>query len=159
MPEAPQVAVQPELILLYNSVIHVGVPLEVGSSRYGRRRIVPITGGYFSGPRLRGTIVEGGADWQFVRQDGVMEIEARYTLKTDDGEFIYLANRGVRAASPEVAQQLLEGEEVSPSSYYFRSVPHFESGAGRYAWLNSIVAIGVGERRPDEVLISVYAVT
>ena len=79
----------------------VDAPLDLGDVGKGRRRIVPISGGEFSGPVLRGTVLPGGADWQIMRSDGVAELEARYTLRTDDGALIDVRNVALRHGPPE----------------------------------------------------------
>ncbi len=155
----PQVSVMPSLNFLYTSIIEVETPLLVGHSPYGERRIINIKGGAFSGPRLSGRVLSGGADWQLIRGDGVAELEARYTLETHDGALIYVANWGLRHGPKEVMERLASGGEVDPSEYYFRTTPIFETGASGYEWLNSLVAIASGERRADEVIITVYEVT
>jgi hypothetical protein len=101
----------------------------------------------------------GGADWQVIRTDGTAELEARYTLETDDGALIYVLNRGIRSASKEVMGRLARGEKVHPREYYFRTTPVFETGAPKYQWLHRLVAVATGERLPDEVIITVYEVT
>jgi hypothetical protein len=83
----------------------VGIPIELGETQFGRRRIVPIESGMVSGPRLDGVILPGGADWQLIRRDGVAEIEARYTLQADDGALIAVINRGVRHGPPDVMRR------------------------------------------------------
>ena len=153
------VPVEPSLRLLYTSSVRLGPPLVVGGALHGERRILPIKGGSFSGPRLSGKILPGGADWQVIRSDGVAELEARYTLETDDGAFIYVLNRGIRSGSKEVMGRLARGEKVHPSEYYFRTWPVFETGAPKYQWLHRIVAVATGERLPNEVIITVYEVT
>jgi hypothetical protein len=82
----------------------------VGDISYGERRIIPITGGSFVGPRLSGRVLPGGADWQVIRRDGITELEARYTLETDDGALIYVLNKGIRSGSKEVMERLARGE-------------------------------------------------
>ena len=101
----------------------------------GGRRIIPIAGGEFSGPKLRGKVLPGGADWQVLRDDGVAELEARYTLRTDDGALIYVRNHALRHGPPEVMAALAAGQPVDPASYYFRGAMFFETGARPYAWL------------------------
>lgn len=81
--------IMPSLRLLYRSVVDIDVPLSVGRLAVGERRIINITGGSFTGPRLSGIILPGGADWQIVRPDGITAVEARYTLQTHDGALIY----------------------------------------------------------------------
>lgn len=154
-----RVPVTPCLAFLYSSVIEVDTPIIVGQGPHGERRIVPIQGGRFSGPRLCGRVLPGGADWQIIRADGITEVEARYTIETDDGCLIYVCNRGLRHGPKEVMKKLASGENVNPSEYYFRTVPIFEASAGRYEWLNGIVAVAAGERRASEVYITVYQVS
>ena len=157
--EIPQVMVKPSLRFLYTSIIEVEAPLAVGYSPYGERRIINLKGGAFSGPRLSGRVLSGGADWQIIRSDGIVEVEARYTLKTHDGSLIYVSNWGLRHGPIEVMERLAAGEVVDPSEYYFRTTPVFETGSPAYEWVNGIVAIAAGERRADAVIITVYEVT
>jgi hypothetical protein len=103
----------------------------IGDSKQGRRQLIPITGGDFSGPNIKGKVLPGGADWQLVRPDGVLEIEARYTIQTEDGVNIGVRNRGI-ALYPPVAQTV-----------YVRTVPEFEAPADSdYAWLNKTIFVG-----------------
>ena len=155
----PTVSVIPTLQLLYTSRIDIAAPLDVGKAPYGQRRIINITGGAFSGPKLSGRVLPGGADWQIVRSDGIVEVEARYTLETHDGALIYISNWGLRHGPPEVIARLGAGEQVDPREYYFRTTPSFETGAAGYAWLNGIIAVAAGERRADAVIITAYEVT
>lgn len=157
--EIPRVSVMPSLKFLYTSSIEIDPPLVVGESPYGERRIINIKGGVFSGPRLSGRVLPGGADWQIIRPDSITEVEARYTLETHDGALIYIYNRGLRHGPPEVIARLASGADVDPGEYYFRTMPVFETGAPDYAWLNGIVAIATGQRQADEVIITVYEVT
>ena len=157
--EVRKVPVEPSLRFLYTSSVEVGNPMIVGSTPYGERRIIPILGGSFAGPKLSGKILPGGADWQIVRTDDTAELEARYTLQTDDGALIYVLNQGIRSGSKEVMGRLAKGEKVHPSEYYFRTRPVFETGAPRYQWLHRVVAVATGERLPNEVIITVYEVT
>jgi hypothetical protein len=152
----PTVSVTPTLRLLYTSRIDIAAPLEVGKTPLGQRRVINITGGAFSGPRLSGRVLPGGADWQVIRSDGIAELDARYTLETDDGALIYITNWGLRHGPPGVIARLSAGENVDPSEYYFRTTPVFETGAPGYAWLNGIIAVAVGERRADAVIITAY---
>jgi hypothetical protein len=147
----------PELAFAFELVAQVGSPLQVGQTPRGRRRVVPILGGSFSGPRLRGRVLPG-ADWQFERGDGVLEAEARYELQLDDGTVVSVVNRGIRRAPAEVMQRLAAGEPVEPESYYFRTTPSFEAPAGPHEWLNGSLFLASGERRPDTVLLRVFEV-
>lgn len=155
----PVVPVAPGLKLLYTSRIDIAAPLDAGKGPHGHRRIINILGGAFSGPRLSGRVLPGGADWQVVRSDGIVEVSARYTLETGDGALIYITNWGLRHGPPEVIARLAAGEPVDAGEYYFRTTPVFETGAANYAWLNGIIAVAAGERRANAVIITAYEVT
>ena len=143
---------------LFKAEITLAKPQELGDTPQGRRRIIGITGGRFSGERLSGRVLPGGADWQVIRADGVADLDARYTLETDDGALIYVRNRGYRHGPAAVLQKLSSGEEVDPGLYYMRTTPSFETGDARYAWLNRIVCVATGARRPAAVELEVYEV-
>jgi len=131
---------------------------ELGDSPLGRRRIIPITGGTFRGERLSGRVLPGGADWQVIRSDGVAELDARYTLETEDKALIYVRNFGYRHGPAEVIKRLAAGEPVDPALYYMRTTPRFETGAERYQWLNRIICVGTGARRASAVELDFYEV-
>jgi hypothetical protein len=131
----------------------VGEPLDFGVTQNGHRRVIPIKGGRVEGARLKGRILPGGADWQILRADGAAELDARYTIETDRGALIYVANRGVRHGPPEVLERLNRGEPVEPGSYYFRSVATFETSAEECVWLTRAIILGTGERYPDKVVL------
>lgn len=147
------VAAAPGLVLAFEARVQVGPPIEVGAVQGGQRRIVPILGGTFEGSGMRGRVLPGGADWQIVRPDGVLEIDTRYTLETDQGKLIYVQNAGLRHAPPEIMAKLMAGQPVDPSLVYFRTVPKFETSAPELAWLTRSIFVGTGERYPTEVLI------
>jgi hypothetical protein len=154
-PPAPGLSTE----LVFEMRVVVDKPLVVGPSSHGLRRVIPIAGGSFAGPAIKGSIVPGGADWQHVRVDGVIELQAKYTLKTDDGVLIYIDNRGLRHASPAVMERLGKGEAVPASDYYFRTIAQFEAPLGsKYEWLNRHLFVGVAERRPDAAVIRFYKV-
>jgi hypothetical protein len=125
----------------------VAPPQKIGAAPHGIRAIAPITGGTFEGPRLRGKVVPGGADWTLLRADGVLELDLRITLETDDGALINMTSFGYRHGPPDVIAALGRGETVDPSSYYFRTTPRFETGAPAYAFLNRLLAVASGDRR------------
>ena len=148
----------PTLELIFEAKVTLDPAQDLGITTYGKRRIIPITGGTFEGPTMRGTILAGGADWQTVRTDGTADLEARYTLKTVDGVLIYIQNKGVRQAKPEVLARLAKGEKVLPSEYYMRTTATFEVAEGKYAWLTKAVVVSTGARLPDHVLLAFYRV-
>ena len=126
---------------LMTVTIAAAPPQKLGTVPHGIRSIVPVTGGDFEGPRLRGKVLPGGGDWLLLRPDGVLELDLRITLETDDHALIYMTFQGLRHGS------------------YFRTLPRFETSTETYEFLNRIVAVGVGEARPggavhriDEIL-------
>jgi hypothetical protein len=144
---------------IFEARVTVNAPLVVGQISHGLRRVVPITGGHFAGPGIKGRVVPGGADWQIVRPDGVIDIHARYTLETDDGVLIMVDNRGMRHAPPAVMERLSKGHAVPGAEYYFRTVAQFEAPIGsRYEWLNRAIFIGVAERHPDSAVIRFHRI-
>lgn len=151
--------VMPRLEHLYRASIAVAAPQLFGPTPQagGERRIINITGGEFEGPELKGRVLEGGADWQVIRQDGVAQLEARFSMQTDDGALLYVCNFGYRHGPPEVIARLFSGEVVDPASYYFRMTPLIETGDARYAWLNGLILVGSGMRTRDRVIYDVHA--
>ncbi|MBT31276.1 MAG: hypothetical protein CMO01_16600 [Thalassobius sp.] len=153
IPQAPDLEYICELQVALESA------MVVGETALGTRRVIPITGGTVEGPKIKANIINGGADWQTLRADGVTELEAHYQFQTDDGEIIYIKNVGLRVATPQVAKLLAEGKSVDASQYYFRAVPKFEANRnGKYHWLNDGIFICTGERLPDAVSIKVWKV-
>ena len=148
----------PELQHLCSIDVDVGPIRDLGPTPHGRRRIIAILGGRVTGPRLEAEIVPGGADWQYVRSDGVLELEARYSIRTKDGTEIAVINRGLRRAPPEIMERMARGEAVDPALVYFRTAPIFEAPAGPYDWLNRSVFLATAARLPDKVQIRVFEV-
>jgi hypothetical protein len=148
----------PELSYVMELRVKVAAPMDVGNIAQGRRRVVPILGGTFDGPDLRGVVLEGGADWQIVRPDGFTILDTRYMLRTDAGQLVYIQNAGVRHAAPEIMRRLLDGESVDPALVYFRTTPVFETAAHELLWLTRSLFVGAGERYPGEVVIRVWRV-
>ena len=138
--------------------VTLAAPQELGETPLGRRRIIGITGGSFRGERLSGRVLPGGADWQVIRPDAVADLDARYTLETTDGALIYVRNRGYRHGPAEVIRKLAAGEPVDPALYYMRTSPRFETGDARYAWLNRMICVATGARRPAAVELEVFEV-
>jgi hypothetical protein len=144
---------------LFTIQMRLHPPQDLGATPFGRRRIIAVAGGEFTGERLRGAVQPlAGSDWLLERADGSYQQDARVTLETDDGALIGMSYRGVRHASAEVAARLARGEVVERTEYYLRTAPLFETSAERYAWINRIVAIGVGGRIPGGIRYEVYEV-
>jgi uncharacterized protein DUF3237 len=150
--------VTPELRHVCDIDVDVGPIRDLGPTPHGRRRIVQILGGRVTGRRLQAEVVPGGADWQYVRADGILELVARYSILTGDGVEIAVTNRGLRRAPPEIMEQMSRGEMVDPALVYCRTVPVFEAPAGPYEWLNASVFVGTAARLPDRVRINVFEV-
>lgn len=131
----------------------------IGAVPQGTRRVTVITGGSFDGPRLRGTVVPGAnAAWVLVGPDDVVRLEARVTLRSEDGAWIYMHYPGIGHGPAEVMRRVNTGQAVDPGEYYFRTAAQFETSAPAYAWLNKLFAIGVGERAADGPKYDVYAI-
>ena len=145
--------------LLMTLQVRVGTPHNLGAVPHGIRRTAPLSGGSFEGPRLRGSVVAGGsAGWQVLRSDGVLEMDLRVTLQTDDGAHISMRSFGLRHGPPEVIAAIGRGETVDPATYYFRTTPRFETAHPAYAFLNRIVAVASGDRRSEGPLYTVHEV-
>jgi hypothetical protein len=121
----------------------------LGTVPHGLRTFVPVSGGDFEGPRLRGRILPGGGDALLLRSDGVLELDLRIVLETDDRALVYMTFQGLRHGPPDVIAALGRGEVVDPARYYFRTAPRFETTSEKYAFLNRILAISESETRPD----------
>ncbi len=145
--------------LLMELRVEVGVAQAIGAVPSGTRRTVPLAGGSFEGPKLRGVVLPGSsADWLLVRPDGVLELDFRATLQTDDGALIAMRSFGLRHGPAEVMAALGRGERVDPDRYYFRTTGRFETAHPRYAFLNRLVAVAVGERRADGPIYTMHEV-
>jgi hypothetical protein len=132
---------------------------ELGDTPAGRRRVFPISGGEFSGERLRGIVLPVvGSDLLLNRPDGSSQQDVRLLLKTDDEALILMTYRGVRHASADVNARLARGEAVAASEYYFRTAPFFETSSEKYSWLNRIITVGVGDRKPVSVIYEVFEI-
>lgn len=131
---------------------------EMGPGRAGQRRIIPIVGGRVEGPAFSGRILNLGADWQTIWNNGVAELDTRYAFETDDGALIEIRNYGYRHGPAEVLQAVARGEDVDPSTYYMCTTAQLETGDARYDWVNRTMFTGVGARLAGQVVISLYAI-
>jgi hypothetical protein len=137
--------------------VTVTTPQSIGAVPHGTRRTVPITGGDFEGPRLRGSVLPGGSgDWLLLRADGVLELDFRATLRTDDGALISMRSFGLRHGPPEVMEALARGEAVDPAAYYFRTTPRFETSHPKYAFLNRRITVATGDRRAEGPIYTIH---
>jgi hypothetical protein len=130
----------------------------IGATPNGNRRVGLVAGGKFEGPKLRGTVLPGGADWIIARPDGATTLDVRIVLETDDGASIGMTYRGMRHGPPAVMEKMNAGQFVDPSEYYFRTAIAFETAAPKYDWLNRIIAVGTGSRPPEGPIYEIFEV-
>jgi len=130
----------------------------VGETPAGLRRIVPVTGGHFTGARLSGTVLPGGADWVINRPDGVMVIDVRLMLETADKALIYLTYQGRFLAEPEIMQRFAKGTLLDPADYSLAIIARFECGAPHHAWLNNAIVVGTGVQTRTGPIYSLFTV-
>jgi Protein of unknown function (DUF3237) len=132
--------------------------LVVGETPGVNRRVGVVPGGVFDGERLRGTVTNGGVDWQTSRKDGATTLDVRLVLRTHDDALIGMSYQGLRHGPPDIIEAIAKGQEVDAAGYYFRTNPMFETAAKKYDWINRILAIGLGHRMPDSVIYSVFEI-
>ena len=123
----------PQLEFALQLKVTLGEAFSIENTQHGRRTVIPITGGTFEGPGIKGTIINGGADYQLANAQGRTELEAIYCIKTDDGVYIHVRNRGIIASGQDA-----DGKP----SFYFRAAPQFEAPAdSKYGWLNNALFV------------------
>lgn len=153
-----------ELVPIMRISVGVRPPISAGETPHGEIRVLPFTDGTWEtittdgAEPATGTVADGGTDWQTVRADGGLEIRAHYMLESSEGERIEVISQGLRHATPDVLRRLADGEPVDPSEYYFRTHLRFATGSERFAHLNRLLGVGVGERDAAGVVITAYAV-
>jgi hypothetical protein len=147
---------QPELKFFADVEVQVDRPQEIGDGPRGRRRLIPILDGQVRGNGWTARVLPGGADFQLIVSETLAELDARYTLETDAGEFIYVHNRAIRSGPADLMAKLARGEPVDPAAIYFRCSPSFETAAPRLAWINERMFVGAGVRKPDRVVLRFF---
>jgi hypothetical protein len=145
----------PQFEFLFTLTAEVGDIVTMGQAPLGERRVVQITGGRFEGPQMRGEVL-AGADWQIVRGDGTIELDARYAIKEASGGIVQVVSQGMRHGAPEVLARLARGEDVPPDQYFFRTVMRFETGASELAFLNKTIAVATAERKARQVELQAW---
>ena len=148
----------PALDFVMRLEVEIGSVIEIGPTRNGQRRIIPITGGRFNGPQLSGRVLAGGGDWQTIRADGVTDLRATYAIETDAGARIEIDNRGYRHGPDAVLERIAAGEGGAPDSYYFQTAPVFITAEPALDWLNRTVFVGSAQRFAAGVVVDVFAV-
>lgn len=132
---------------LFRMHAELNLALDAGEGPLGRRILNSIAAGSFEGSKLRGNLVPGTGDWMLIRRDGVMVVDARVVLKTDDDAIIHMSYGGRISIPSKLLQDARDPDRrhlIDPAEYYFRTTPIFETGAAQYAWLNNVVCLGVG---------------
>lgn len=123
----------PKLEFALQLKVTLGQAFSMENTQHGRRTVIPITGGTFEGPGIKGTIINGGADYQLANAQGRTELEAIYCIKTDDGVYIHVRNRGIIASGKDADDK---------PAFYFRAAPQFEAPAdSKYGWLNDALFV------------------
>jgi len=145
----------PQFEFLFRLTAEVGDIVTMGAAPLGERRVVQIIGGHFEGPQVRGEVL-GGADWQIVRGDGTIELDARYAIKEARGGIVQVISQGLRHGPPEVLARLARGEDVPADQYFFRTVMRFETGASELAFLNKTIAVASAERKARRVELQAW---
>lgn len=149
----------PQLEHVCDLAVTIAAPVEVGHTPAGLRRMIPITGGTVTGPRLNGKVMAGGADFQLILNGGTQaHLDARYVIELDDGSRVFVQNTALRVASLENSQRIMNGQPVDPSAVYFRCQPKLEATTPEWDWLSESQFIGTGRRAPDGVFLSFYRV-
>jgi hypothetical protein len=143
---------------VFTITARIGGVTSAGDIGHGVRRIIPVTGGEVRGERVNGKVCAFGADFQIIRPNELIELEAKYAFETDDGAVVYVENKGLRFGPIELLQQLKRGEPVDPRLIYFRTVPRFETGSEKYRWLMENLFIGSAARHADHVVVDVHQV-
>lgn len=138
------------------STIELGEPMDVGLTPDGFRRIVPILGGSFSGPDVRGRILAFGGDFQTIKPGGQIDLDARYVLQTEESELIYVSNIGNRYVPPEAFSALIARQPVDLSLAKSTGAARLETGSDRLQWVNRTRFFPRGQRGPDGLLLDLY---
>ena len=152
-----------ELAPLLTIHIQAEPPFSMGSTPRGEVRVIRFRGGTFEGDGgveggVRGTVANGGVDWQHVRADGVLEIRAHYLLVTDQEETVEVVSEGIRHAPVGVLDRIAAGEYIPADQYYFRTAIRLTTSSARLDHFNRLIAVSSGERTRDSVRIMVHAV-
>ncbi|MCK1738712.1 DUF3237 domain-containing protein [Bradyrhizobium sp. 138] len=146
---------------LFDIVVDLDPRLNFGAGPVGQRVLFGAAKGSFEGPRLRGEVLRGGGDWALFRADGAMTLDVRLSLRTHDGELIYMTYGGRWVTPQHLRAEMADPAhrtQVDPAGYYFRTNPLFETGSQTYAWLNDIVCVGKGYLVEGAVAYKIFEV-
>lgn len=148
----------PTLVRAFDVRVDVGAPDDHGETDEGRLRLVPILGGAIIG-NGDGEIMPGGGDWQLIRHDGTIQIDATYSARTSSGGLLRIRAKGVRTGSPEVLARLQRGEQVDPSEYYFRTAVSIDSAEPEWEWTQRTLLLASACRQASSVHYRTYRLT
>jgi hypothetical protein len=143
---------------VFTITARIGDVTTAGDTGHGVRRIIPIIGGEVRGENVNGKVLAFGADFQIIRPNELIELEAKYAFETHDGATVYVENKGIRFGPVDLLQKLKRGESVDPKLIYFRTVPKFETGHASYRWLMENLFIASAARHAACVVIDVHQV-
>src|ERR1700748_1780467 len=147
-----------ETTYVFTITARIGEVTIAGETGHGVRRIIPILGGEVRGERVNGKVCAFGADFQIIRPNELIDLEAKYAFETDDGATVYVENKGTRFGPVELLQKLKRNEPVDSKLIYFRTVPRFETGHANYRWLMEHIFVASAARHADRVVIDVHQV-
>ena len=149
----------PQLEHIFSYTADIEEPQQaIGAGPFGHRMIAKVTGGRVEGPRMNGEVLAGGGDWALIDGENTLRLDARITLKTDDGALIFGSYRGlITPIDPATVIKVISGK-AEPGEFYYRTTPAFETGDERYAWLNTTVCVAVGNLSAEGVSYDVFAV-
>jgi len=142
---------------VFTITARIGEVINAGDTGHGVRRVIPVIGGEVRG-QVNGKVLASGADFQIIRPNELIELEAKYAFATDDGAVVYVENTGLRFGPIDLLHKLKRGEAVDPKLIYFRTRPKFETGHPDYQWLTQHLFVGSAARHADRVVVDVHQV-
>jgi hypothetical protein len=142
---------------VFTVTARIGEVINAGETGHGVRRVIPVIGGEVRG-KVNGKVLASGADFQIIRPNELIELEAKYAFETDDGAVVYVENTGLRFGPIDLLLKLKRGEPVDPKLIYFRTRPKFETGHPDYQWLTQHLFVGSAARHADRVVVDVHQV-
>jgi hypothetical protein len=143
---------------VFTITARIGEVINAGETGHGVRRVIPVIGGEVRGEGINGKVLASGADFQIIRPNELIELEAKYAFETDDGAVIYVENTGLRFGPVDLLLALKRGEPVDPKLIYFRTRPKFETGHPNYQWLTQYLFVGSAARHADRVVVDVHQI-
>lgn len=144
--------------LLFQVIIDLNQPQNIGSGEMGIRYVSYFSGGTVTGPQLQGTILPDGEIWYVIRRDRIAELLMQGAVQTTDGALITFYARAFSRAASLTTEQLFDAELIDPSDAFFRGVPFFATDAARYDWLNHAVTVATYRYDLQQVVIAIYAI-